>query len=66
MNSVLGHDSALYGYIGPGTIWDNEMNFLMNYATGAGSTAQPVDQQSSAIPLYHRCPHTPKMEDRQN
>ena len=26
MNGVLGHDSALYGYTGPGTTWANEMN----------------------------------------
>ena len=30
MNDVLGHDSALQGYIGPETTWANEMNFIMN------------------------------------
>ena len=28
MNSVLGHNSALYGYTGPGTTLANEMNLL--------------------------------------
>ena len=36
---VLGLDSALQDYTGLGTIWANEMNFVMNYAPGAGSTA---------------------------
>ena len=31
MNTVLGHDSALQGYFGPGTNWANEMNFVMNH-----------------------------------
>ena len=31
------------------------MNFVMNHATGAGSIARPVDQQSSALPPYHGC-----------
>ena len=43
MNGVLAHDSALYGYIGSGTTWVNEMNFVMNHAPGAGSIAQLVD-----------------------
>ena len=34
-----GHDSALQGYTGPGTTWDNEMNFGMKHAPGAGSIA---------------------------
>ena len=29
------------------------MNFVMNHAPGAGSMARHVDQQSSALPLYH-------------
>ena len=41
--------------IGPGTTWANEMNFVMKHAPGAGSIAQPVDKQSSELPLYHRC-----------
>ena len=35
MNGVLGHDSALLGYTGPGTTWVNEMNSAMNHAPGA-------------------------------
>ena len=35
MIHVLGHDSALQGYIGLGTSWANEMNFVMNHAAGA-------------------------------
>ena len=56
MNGVLGHDSALQGYAGPGTTWDNEMNFFMYNAPSAGLIARPVDQQSSAPPLYHARP----------
>ena len=33
------------------------MNFLMNHVTVAGSIARPVDQQSSALSLYHGRPH---------
>ena len=39
MTVVLGHDSALRGYIGPGTTWANEMNVHMNRAPGAGSAS---------------------------
>ena len=28
MFGAVGHDSALQGYSGPGTIWANEMNLL--------------------------------------
>ena len=35
---------------------DNKMNFVLNYVSGAGLIARPVDQQSSALPLYHGCP----------
>ena len=31
------------------------MNFVINHASGAGSFARPVGQQSSTLPLYHRC-----------
>ena len=31
------------------------MNFGMNHAPGAESIAQPVGQQSRALPLYHGC-----------
>ena len=34
------------------------MNFVMIHAPGAGSIAQPVNQQSSMLPLYHGCPLT--------
>ena len=47
MNGALGHDSALLGYIGPGTTCANEMNFGMNHAPDAGSIIQPVDLQPS-------------------
>ena len=32
------------------------MNFDMNHAPCAGTIARPVDQQSSALSLYHGCP----------
>ena len=52
---VLGHDSVSQGYTGQDTTWANEINFVMNHAPGAGSIARPVDQHSSALPLYNRC-----------
>ena len=55
MIDVIGHDSALQGYAGLGISWANEMNFVINHAPGAGSLAQPVGPQSSALPLYHGC-----------
>ena len=55
MNAILGINSALQIYTCLGTIWANEMNFVMNHAPGAGSIARPVDQQSSALPLCYRC-----------
>ena len=51
MNVVLGYDSALQGYTGPGTPWADKMNFV-NRTSGAGSIDRPVDQQSNALPLY--------------
>ena len=30
-------------------------NFFRNHIPGAGSITRPVDQQSSALPLYHGC-----------
>ena len=39
--------------------WANEMNYVMNHAPGAGSIARTVEQQSSALPLYHGCPKFP-------
>ena len=50
MNAVLSNDSALEGYTGPGTTWANEMNFVIEYAPGAGSIVRPVDQQSGMLP----------------
>ena len=49
MYGVLGHNSAL-------TTWANEMNFVVNHVPGVGSIAQPVDQQSRALPLCYGCP----------
>ena len=56
MNAVLGHDSALVRLYWAGVNLGNEMNFVMNCTPGAGSLAQPVDQQSSVLRLYHGCP----------
>ena len=39
MNSVVDHDSALYGYPRLVTTWANEMNFGMGHVPGAGSIA---------------------------
>ena len=52
MIGVLGHDSALQGYTGPGTTWANEMNFVMNLTPGAGSNARhwPVVQRATTVP----------------
>ena len=36
MNGVLGHYSALSGYIGAGSTWANEMNFYIWHAPCAG------------------------------
>ena len=59
MNGVsLGHISVMKSYTGPETTWANEMNFSMNYTTSAGLIAQPIDLQSSTIPLCYNCPHT--------
>ena len=46
---------GLEGYTGPRTTWANEMSFVVKHAPGAGFIARPVDLQSSAQPLYHRC-----------
>ena len=54
MTVVLGQDSALKGCTG--TTWTTE-NFVINNDPGAGSIAQPVDQQSSMLLLcYGRHP----------
>ena len=34
------------------------MNVVTNHAIGAGSIDRPIDQQSSALPLYYGCPLT--------
>ena len=59
LNGILGHDSALYGYTGPGTTWVNEMSFVMKHAPSAGSIARPIDQQSSTLPLCQGRPLQP-------
>ena len=46
------HCKAILGREQPGLLW----NFIMNHAPGAGLIIKPVDQQSSPIPLCHRCP----------
>ena len=48
MTSVLRCHYVLQGYqyIWLWKAWANEMNFAMNHAPGAGSTAQFVDMQS--------------------
>ena len=56
VNGVLGHDSALQGYTGPGTVWVNEMNFGMNHAPGAGLITRIVDLQYSVFLLSYGCP----------
>ena len=33
------------------------MNLVINHAPGERLIARPVDQQSSALRLYHGCPH---------
>ena len=53
INGVLGHDSA---FLRLHRARADEMNIFINHAPGAGSMAQPVDQQSSALQLYHGCP----------
>ena len=39
-----------------GQLGSNEINFILNDAPGVGSIARPVDQQSSALQLYHGNP----------
>ena len=56
MNSLLGHDSVLYGYTRLEATWANEMNFGINDAPGAGLIALPVYQQSSELALSYGCP----------
>ena len=36
MNGILGQQSAIQGYTGPGTIRAHEIDFFMNHAPGAG------------------------------
>ena len=56
MNDVIGQDSALKGYTGPGTTWVNEMKFVMIHAPDARLIARSADQLTSTLVLYHRCP----------
>ena len=43
--AVLGHNSVLKGYTGPGITWPNEMNFVMNHAPDEGLIARPIRQR---------------------
>ena len=43
MIGAFGHDSTLYGCTGPGTKWADEMNFVTNYAPGAGRSRNTKD-----------------------
>ena len=54
MNGVLGHDSAMCGYAGPGTTWINETNFVINRALVGDSIARPVDQQQKSATTVPR------------
>ena len=44
-----------------GTTWVNEMDFVVNHASGAGLIAQPIDLQSNALSLCYGCPLDPRM-----
>ena len=66
MNCVLGQEFALHGYTGPGITWANEISLVMNHATGTGSIARPVGQQSSALPLCYRRTPSPQTEYEMN
>ena len=52
MNGVLGPRFYAVSLYWPGTTWANEMKFVMNHVPSAGSIARPIDQRSSALPLY--------------
>ena len=54
---VLGYDSAMEGYAGPGTTWANEMNFVMNHAPGA----RLFDLLTSNPACYHCTADTPSL-----
>ena len=56
MNGVLGHDSAIARLYWAGTIWANEMSFVMKHAPGAGLIDRPVDQLA-----VHRSTTVPRM-----
>ena len=56
---VLGHNSALGRLHWAGDNLGYQINFVMKHATGAWSIARPVNQQSSALPLYNGCPPPP-------
>ena len=50
MIGVLGHDSALSGYTGPGTTWVNGINFVMNHALAQDRS---LDLMVSSPAHYH-------------
>ena len=54
--SFLSYDSAVECYTGPGTTSENEMEFSMKHAPGAGLITQPDDLQSRALLLCYGCP----------
>ena len=49
MNGILGRDSLLQDYTGPGTVWSKEINFNMNDTPGAELTARPIDLYYATI-----------------
>ena len=49
-------NSTLQGYAGPGTTWNDKMNFGMNHAPGAGFLCQFGDLQPIQLPLCYGCP----------
>ena len=55
MNGALGYDFKLQSFTGLGTTRANEMDLGIKHAPGAGSLAQPVDLQSSVLPLCYGC-----------
>ena len=50
MTGILGHDSAILGYTGPGTTWANDMNIVMNHDPGIGfkSSVSHVEKNTYA------------------
>ena len=56
MNGVIGQDSALQGYTGPGQPGLMRQEFCYESCPSAGLFKQPVDQQSNVLPLCYGCP----------